>query len=54
MPNQVIETTQDWNKIADAVPVDMMPVHAKDIDHALQLSITKHRGILKINVYDKE
>jgi hypothetical protein len=54
LPKKVIEANKDWNKIADAVPVDLLPVHAKDVDHALQLSVMKHRGILKINIFDKE
>jgi hypothetical protein len=49
--NEVTEDA-DWNALEDTVPVELLP--NMSLDNSLSFIILKHRGTLKVSIYDRE
>jgi len=49
--NEVAEQA-DWNALEDTVPVELLP--NMSLDNSLSFIILKHRGTLKVSIYDRE
>jgi hypothetical protein len=49
--NEVTEQL-DWNAVDDSTPVELLPI--TDLDHSLSMIVLKHRGTLKVSIYDRE
>ena len=49
--NEVTEHA-DWNALEDTVPVELLPNIS--LDNSLSFIILKHRGTLKVSIYDRE